>query len=275
MINSRIDFMILIKVENCNPNGDPVHGNYPRVDFLGFGEISDVCIKRKIRNRLQDMGKDIFMVSDDRVTDGLRSSMARLKASGILETGGADRDKLIKLSCDKWIDTRMFGQIIATKTNSLSVGIRGPISIGPAISVTPIFVNIIPFIKSFNYDDNKMKDKTTYGAEKYSVSPNIYVAKGSIYPQLARNTNLTHDDIEVFKECVKTLFINDASSARPSGSMEVAELLWFTHNSENGDCSPSKVFNSVKITQKIGYPYYNIEYPEEMKNVDLEKFKLI
>lgn len=273
-INNKSDFMILIKVENCNPNGDPVYGNHPRIDDFGYGEISDVCLKRKIRNRLQDMGEEIFMVSSDRINDGLLSSSSRLKKSGILENIKANEnyETIKNLACNKWIDTRMFGQLIATKASSggLSIGVRGAISIGAALSIAPVRVRERKLTKSFNFEDKDGRDSTTFGAAKYIVAPNIYVAKGSIFPQMAESVNLSLEDVELFKECISTLFVNDATSARPAGSMEVAELLWFTHKSKNGDCSPSKIFNSVKISPKEDYPFYEIEYPGDIKNVDFE-----
>jgi len=128
-ITNKIDFAALISVNMANSNGDPLNGNRPRTDYNGFGEISDVCIKRKIRNRMQDLGHSIFVQSDERADDGYKSLSDR--ASTELK-GIKDKDEYSKAACEKWLDVRSFGQVFAFKSNEasgVSVGVRGPVSL--------------------------------------------------------------------------------------------------------------------------------------------------
>ena len=126
-LQNKIDFTVLVKVANANPNGDPLNGNRPRTTYTGQGEISDVCIKRKIRNRLQDMGESVFVQSAERSDDEYTSLSER--ASGNI-TEYKSNDEYAKKACEKWIDVRMFGQVFAfkkskDKKDSVSVGVRG------------------------------------------------------------------------------------------------------------------------------------------------------
>ncbi len=118
-LTNKIDFALIISVSNANPNGDPLNGNRPRENFDGYGEISDVCIKRKIRNRLQDMGEKIFVQSDDRCDDGcdsLRSRAANCESLKKIVSGKkTNRDEFAKVACAEWIDVRSFGQVFAFK----------------------------------------------------------------------------------------------------------------------------------------------------------------
>lgn len=271
-LTNRIDFMAVIIVDGCNPNGDPVSGNSPRIDIEGFGEISDVCIKRKIRNRMEDLGNKIFVVSTDRVKDGIFSSSERFKESKITDDykGIKDNDKILKKACKKWLDVRTFGQVIGVKGSSISIPVRGPMSVGLALSIKPIFPEEIRFSKSTNFGESEKKDSTTFGNVKHVVSKSVYVAKGSFSPQLAEITGFSNDDAQIVKECIKTMFVNDESSSRPAGTMEIAELFWWTHESRNGNYSPAKVFRSVKILPKEEFPYYETKKEYKLENVTLE-----
>ena len=113
ILQTKIDFVAFIAVTMANPNGDPLNGNSPRTDYAGLGEISDVCIKRKIRNRMQDLGRAVFVQSDDRRSDGYTSLEARL--TGVLGKlkAGISPDDYAKTVCETWLDTRAFGQVLA------------------------------------------------------------------------------------------------------------------------------------------------------------------
>ena len=131
-LQNKIDFVVLVSVTMANANGDPLNGNRPRTDYNGFGEMSDVCIKRKIRNRMQDLGHDIFVQSEDRATDGNNSLSERAtKTIGKQKT----REDYAAKACAAWLDVRSFGQVFAFKSDSVSVGVRGPVSIHQAVSV--------------------------------------------------------------------------------------------------------------------------------------------
>ena len=249
-LQNKIDFVALVSVNRANSNGDPLNGNRPRTDLNGFGEISDVCIKRKIRNRMQDLGHPIFVQSEDRCDDGFGSLSERASAA---MKGVKDRDAYAAHACETWLDVRAFGQVFAFKdAKGVSVGVRGPVSIHQASSVSTVDIESIQITKSVNgekkgKDENRASD--TMGM-KHFVRFGLYEIKGSINVQLAEKTGFTEEDAQTLKECLRTLFVNDASSARPDGSMEVVKLFWWKHNCKDGQYSSAKVHRSVKIALK-------------------------
>ncbi|WP_430611097.1 type I-C CRISPR-associated protein Cas7/Csd2 [Enterococcus sp. DIV0876] len=251
----KIDFKVIVSVTNANPNGDPLNGNRPRQNFEGYGEISDVAIKRKIRNRLQDMGEAIFVQSEDRADDGMKSLKDRVESIEELKKIAADKKKadinrFSDIACETWIDTRSFGQVFAFKGLELSVGVRGPVSIQTATSVEPIDINTMQITKSVNsVDAGGGKSSDTMGT-KHFVSYGLYVFNGSINVQLAEKTKFTEADAEKIKESLVSLFENDASSARPEGSMVVEKVYWWEHPSKLGKVSSAKVHRSVILTKR-------------------------
>jgi len=251
-LQNKIDFLVLVKVANANPNGDPLNGNRPRTTHTGQGEISDVCIKRKIRNRLQDMGEEIFVQSADRAKDEYTCLSDR--AAGNIK-GYSSGEEYAKKACEKWMDVRSFGQVFAFKANkkdmdkSVSVGVRGPVSIHHAVSCSPIDINTMQITKSVNSEPASGRSSDTMGT-KHFVEFGLYKIKGSINVQLAEKTGFSEEDAEKIKEALRTLFINDASSARPDGSMEVVSVYWWRHHNKIGQYSAAKVHASVKISLK-------------------------
>lgn len=268
-LENKIDFVVLVSVTNANPNGDPLNGNRPRTTYTGNGEISDVCIKRKIRNRLQDMGESIFVQSDERCDDGFSSLSERAGKNITSYTSG---DDYAAQACAKWFDVRAFGQVFAYKKgkdkerDGVSVGVRGPVSIHQAISISPVDINSMQITKSVNSEptDDGKKSSDTMGS-KHMVEFGLYKIKGAINVQLAEKTGFTEEDAGKIKECLRTLFINDSSSARPDGSMEVVKLYWWKHNNKIGQYSSAKVHNSLQITQKDG-----VEYPKSAEDYDIK-----
>ena len=229
VLQNKIDFALVIAVNHANPNGDPLNGNRPRETYEGLGEISDVCLKRKIRNRMMDLGQNVFVQSDDRCNDG-------------------------KAACETWLDVRSFGQVFAfkgkeSKGDGVSVGVRGPVSIHPAFSVDPIDVDDIQITKSVNGTTGEKKSSDTMGM-KHRVAFGVYTTFGSINCQLAEKTGFTDEDAEIIKETLRTLFENDISSARPDGSMEVVRLYWWRHNCKNGQYSSAKVHRCLHVELK-------------------------
>lgn len=251
-LQNKIDFTLLVKVVNANPNGDPLNGNRPRTTYTGQGEISDVCIKRKIRNRLQDMGENIFVQSADRSDDGYTSLSER--ASGNI-TKYQSTDDYAAQACEKWFDVRAFGQVFAfkikDKKEGVSVGVRGPVSIHQAVSCSPVDINSMQITKSVNGEPSEGRSSDTMGT-KHFVEFGLYKVKGSINVQLAEKTGFSEEDAEKMKEALRTLFINDASAARPDGSMEVVSVYWWKHNNKIGQYSAAKVHDSLKISLKEG-----------------------
>ena len=249
---NKIDFVALVSVTRANSNGDPLNGNRPRTDYNGYGEISDVCIKRKIRNRMQDLGYPIFVQSDDRCDDGFGSLSER--ASSVMK-GTKDRDVYARKACETWMDVRAFGQVFAFKdTKGLSVGVRGPVSVHQAVSLSPVEIESLQITKSVSGEKREKGDaraSDTMGT-KHFVRFGLYEIKGSINVQLAEKTGFSQEDAEVVRECLRTLFVNDASSARPDGSMEVIRLFWFRHNCKEGQYSSARVHRSVQVRLRDG-----------------------
>lgn len=250
---NKIDFAVLVMVDHANPNGDPLNGNRPRENYDGYGEISDVCIKRKIRNRLQDMGEKIFVQSEERADDGCKSLADRTKTNEAMQVAlkAKDNEAYAEAACDMWFDVRAFGQVFAYKP--ISVGVRGPVSIQSAFSVAPIDIESIQITKSVNNETGEKKSSDTMGM-KHRVSSALYVIKGSINHQLAQKTGFSDEDAEKIKEALRTLFVNDSSSARPDGSMEVLKVYWWRHNCPMGQYSSAKVHRLLHVAPKVDVP---------------------
>lgn len=261
-IGNKIDFALIIGVNNANPNGDPLNGNRPRTDFAGNGEITDVCLKRKIRDRLQESGEDIFVQSDEKKTDGMTSLKNRAYDEEVglgknaFEANKKDnieakRDETAQKACDKWFDVRAFGQVFAFKADTkgadgVSIPIRGPVTIQSAFSLQPVDITSTQITKSVSGEgDGKKKGSDTMGM-KHRVDEGIYVTYGAITPQLAERTGFSDTDAEKIKEILPKLFEGDASSARPEGSMQVKKVIWWAHNSKSGQYSSAKVHRSLK-----------------------------
>ena len=246
---NKVDFAVIFTVHKANPNGDPLSGNQPRIDNNGYGEVSDVCIKRKIRNRLQDMGENIFVQSDERSDDGFKSLSERASSNKTLQAAKKDREAYAKAACEQWTDVRSFGQVFAFKTNSVSVGVRGPVSVRTAESINPVVTTDMQITKSVNSEPSDKRSSDTMGM-KHRVDFGLYVCKGSINHQLAEKTGFSEEDAEKIKEALRSLFMNDSSSARPEGSMEVCKVYWWKHNCLSGQYSSAKVHNSLKVKVK-------------------------
>lgn len=272
-LKNKIDFVMLFSAERANVNGDPLNGNRPRTDYDNYGEMSTVCIKRKIRNRMQDMGYPIFVQSENRRQDQFTSLAKR--AESVLKSEGSP-EACAKKANQTWLDVRSFGQLFAyggkkkkkdgEKKEGVSIGIRGPVTVHPAMSVSPVDIVSLKITKSVNGEDpenGRIKSPDTMGDQHY-VRFGLYVVKGAINVQLAEKTGFTHDDAMVIKEALRTLFEGDASSARPEGSMEVIKLYWFEHNCPTGQYSTAKVHCSVKVTLKEG-----VTVPRSVENYDI------
>ena len=255
-LNNKIDFAIIFSVKKANPNGDPLNGNRPRIDYEGFGEVSDVCLKRKIRDRLQESKHSIFVQSDEKKTDGMPSLKARAESdeNGLgkdaFNTKKTSPEKTAKMACEKWLDVRSFGQLFAFKSeakNGVSIPIRGPVSIQSAFSVDPVTITSTQITKSVSGEgDGTKKGSDTMGM-KHRVDKAVYVANGSMNPQLSERTGFNDEDAETIKAVLPKIFEGDASSARPEGSMAVEKVLWWKHSSKAGKYSSARVHRTLKV----------------------------
>lgn len=282
VLNHRIDYKVVVAVNGANPNGDPLNGNRPRQTSDGFGEISDVAIKRKIRNRLQDMGCKIFVQSADRSDDNCKSLKDRADSVKELKKlkNEKDSDKYAAIANKEWLDVRSFGQVFAFKSGGskggVSVGIRGPVSVRTARSITPIMINDMQITRSVISESSS----DTMGM-KYSIDFAVYEFDGSINAQLAEKTGFTEEDAKAIHEALKTLFVNDEASARPAGSMEVLRVYWWEHEGKLGKQSPAQIFRNVKVNPKNGVDILRsvddldlIAADEAAKSIDCESFDL-
>lgn len=262
--DKKVDFVVFFTVNNANPNGDPLMGNMPRTDYDGYGEVSDVCIKRKIRNRMQDLGHDIFVQSQDRITDDFRSLEARFKA----HFDSKEDDTLVaKKSCKNWMDVRAFGQVMTFQKRAL--GIRGPVSISIAKSLSPVDVITLQITRSTNgmeAEVGKARSSDTMGSKHY-VEFGVYKLVGSINCYFAEQTGFTKDDANVIKEALRTLFVNDMSSARPEGSMEIKSVYWYTHPNKLGIASSAKIHNLIEIEMRSSIDKATV-YEDYLINLD-------
>lgn len=280
-LKNKIDYALVFTVRNANPNGDPLDGNRPRTTFSGHGEMSDVSLKRKVRNRWIDDGYSVFVQSDDRRAPGdsyrslkdradgcpalkecLAAINAQKKAKGKNSTDAplVTREDYARIACEQWLDVRAFGQVFAFKSgkkdetaegsDAISIGIRGPVSIQPAFSLDSVNITSTQITKSVNLETEADPDKKasdTMGM-KHRVDFGVYVTYGSINVQPAEKTGFSAEDAEALKEALRTLFRNDATSARPDGSMEVVKLVWWEHNCPVGQYSAAKVHRSLRVT---------------------------
>lgn len=249
------DFAIIFTVRNANPNGDPLNENRPRQTFDGYGEVSDVCIKRKIRNRLLDLNQNIFVQSDDKKVDEFKSLKERLDSVEDLKKTDANTFK--KIACEEWFDVRAFGQVFPfkgdSKSESVSIGIRGPVAIQSAISVLPVNITSTQITKSVNLVTSNTLTSDRMGM-KHRVDFGVYVCYGTINSQLAEQTGFTDKDAELFKQALVSLFENDSSAARPEGTMEVNKVIWWEHNCKSGQYSSAKVHRSLKVIPNVEEP---------------------
>ena len=272
-LTNKIDFIVTIDVENANPNGDPLGGNTPRMTADGLGLISDVAIKRKIRNRLQDIcqndeGYRIFVQANDRSDDDAKSLEERFNN---IITDEVDLNDFKDTVNKTWLDVRSFGHVFTfapktvkdkgKKVSKLAIGVRGPVSISPATSVETLPVTAMQITRSTNSEDKgNDRDSSTMGM-KYFVDSATYVIKGSISPNLAETTGFSQEDAKLIKEALRTLFENDQSAARPDGSMTIRDVYWFEHSNKLGNVSSARV-------------YKLLSYNPETKAFDLDTEKL-
>lgn len=247
-LTKKIDFVLFVSVRQANPNGDPLLGNMPRTDYEGYGEISDVCIKRKVRNRLQDMGNEIFVQANERIDDGNDSLEKRFNANF---TKKQPDSEIAKAACQKWIDVRSFGQVIAFRKDQ-SIGIRGPVSISLGKSLSPVDIITMQITRSTNgkASETGKRSADTMGT-KHFVDFGVYKITGSMNCYFAQRTGFSDEDAQMIQQALLSLFENDMSSARPEGSMAVEKLYWFTHPNALGIASSAKIHQLVQVQPKV------------------------
>ena len=261
-IQNRYEFVILFDVENGNPNGDPDAGNMPRVDpETGLGIVTDVCLKRKIRNYVETVKEDeagyrIY------VKDGVPLNRSDAEAYKALEVdektikekkkNDPELDKRIRdWMCANFYDIRTFGAVMTTFVKAaLNCGqVRGPVQLGFARSVEPVLPQEVTITRVAITTEADAERKGTEMGRKYVLPYGLYRCEGFVSANLARKTTgFSQDDLELLWQAILNMFENDRSAAR--GKMAVRRLIVFRHNNELG-CAPAwKLFDAVKITRK-------------------------
>lgn len=275
-ISNRYDFVVYFDVENGNPNGDPDAGNMPRVDpESGYGLVTDVCLKRKIRNYVQtvkegEAGYDIYIKAGSILNENDKVAFDKL------EIGKVDEKELKKLKkddpkldekirdimCATYYDVRTFGAVMTTFVKaSLNCGqVRGPVQMTFARSVDPIIAQDVTITRVAKTTEERADKSQTEMGRKHIVPYALYRAEGFISANLARKTTgFSEDDLELFWDAVKNMFEFDHSAAR--GKMAVRSLVVFRHDSELGNAPSYVLFDAVSTAKKDG-----VEYPRSIKD---------
>ena len=262
-IKNRYDFVILFDVENGNPNGNPDAGNMPRIDpETGYGLVTDVCLKRKIRNYVEDLKEDapgyrIYVKKGVPLNRSDAEALTYLGVSGDLKAAkksdpGIDL-KLRDFMCSNFYDIRTFGAVMTTFTKgALNCGqVRGPVQLNFARSIDPIVPQEVTITRVAITTEADAEKKGTEMGRKHIVPYALYRAEGYVSANLARKTTgFSEDDLQLLWQAILNMFENDHSAAR--GKMAVRELIIFKHDCELG-CAPAhRLFELVKAERKDG-----------------------
>ena len=279
-IKNRYEFVVLFDVENGNPNGDPDAGNMPRIDpESGLGLVTDVCLKRKIRNYVEmvkegEAGYQIYIREDVPLN---RSDREACKALGVEETEDKKVTEALKklkkndpyadvklrdYMCRNFYDIRTFGAVMTTFVKaSLNCGqVRGPVQLGFARSIDPIISQEVTITRVAITTEKDAENKSTEMGRKSIVPYGLYRAEGYVSANLARKvTGFSEEDLALLWEAIVNMFEHDHSAAR--GKMSVRELIVFKHSTELGDCPAYKLFDAVEVKRNDG-----VEYPRKYQD---------
>lgn len=258
-IGNRYDFVMLFDVENGNPNGDPDAGNAPRVDAeTGYGYITDVCLKRKVRNyvELYKAGEPGYciLVKPDRA---LNAKFTEAYEKQGLKTGakGKNTDDVKKAQeymCQNYFDVRAFGAVMSTGDDPCGI-VRGPVQINFARSLSPVNPMDVTITRQARTTEDRTATGNTEMGRKSIIPYALYRAEGYISAALAnRTTDLSEGDVELLWEALINMFEIDHSAAR--GKMCMRKLYIFRHDSELGNCPSHRLFDQVVITLKEDKP---------------------
>ena len=265
IIKNRYEFVVLFDVENGNPNGDPDAGNMPRIDAeTGHGIVTDVCLKRKIRNYVETVKEDsagykiyikegIPLNTSDQLAY-LDAGVDDEKAKKLKGQEKADLDKRIsEFMCKNFFDIRTFGAVMVTFVKAaLNCGqVRGPVQIGFARSIDPIVSQEVTITRVAITTEKDAEVKKTEMGRKHVVPYGLYRAEGYVSANLARRvTGFSEDDLQLLWEAILNMFEQDHSAAR--GNMACRKLIVFKHDSELGNAPAYKLFETVKVVRNDG-----------------------
>lgn len=279
-IKNRYEFVVLFDVENGNPNGDPDAGNMPRIDpETGYGLVTDVCLKRKIRNYVETVKEDetgygIYIKENIPLNRSDSRAYEYLGVDGKTAKELKKKDpkadiKIRDFMCQNFYDIRTFGAVMTTFVKaSLNCGqVRGPVQIGFARSIDPIISQEVTITRVAITTEDDAANKSTEMGRKSIVPYALYRAEGYISANLARKvTGFSEDDLELLWEAIINMFEHDHSAAR--GKMAVRELIVFKHSKELGDCPAYKLFDAIEVSKKedVVYPRKYQDYTVNIHN---------
>ena len=257
---NKIDFIILFDALDANPNGDPDAGNLPRIDAeTGHGMVTDVCLKRKIRNFVQltragESGYDILIKEKAVLNNDIETAHQALGE-------GASPDKAKEWMCRNFYDVRSFGAVLTTGKGAGQV--RGPVQLSFSRSIDPVTQCEYAVTRCAVTNEKDVNKERTIG-RKFTIPYGLYLAKGCINPYLAEQTGFDEADLELLLQALKNLFAFDASAARPAGSMAVRKLILFRHDSKLGNAPAHKLYDSLHVAKKEG-----VEFPRSIADYDI------
>lgn len=268
-IKNRYDFMLVFDVKDGNPNGDPDAGNLPRVDAeTGQGLVTDVCLKRKVRNYIQltkvgNPGYDIFVKEKAILNKEIEVAYVKLnidlekspidsadgkKRNKTGQGQGGEIDKARQQMCADYFDIRTFGAVMSTGANAGQV--RGPVQLTFARSIDPIVTlehSITRMAVATEAEAEKQGGDNRTMGRKTTVPYGLYVAYGFVSPALAKQTGFSEEDLSLLWQALREMFEHDRSASR--GLMATERLIVFKHDSSLGNASASSLFNLVKIAK--------------------------
>ena len=268
-INNRYEFVMLFDVQNGNPNGDPDAGNAPRIDAeTGLGIVTDVCLKRKVReyvSLVKDGGEgyDILIKTDRALNDKFAEAHAAV-GGGKSSKGSKEIENARNYICEHYFDVRTFGAVMSTGNNPCGI-VRGPVQINFARSLDPVLAQELTITRQAITDEKKFKESVdkngimTEMGKKNIVPYGLYRAEGYISAMLAQKTGFSDDDLELLWEAVINMFEHDHSAAR--GKMCMRSLYVFRHDSALGNAPSSVLFDKIGIKKKEG-----VEYPRSFSD---------
>lgn len=256
-IKNRYEFVMLFDVENGNPNGDPDAGNMPRTDpETGYGLVTDVCLKRKIRNFVElfkegEAGYGILIKADRALNAKFTEAY---EACGLkTKQKGKDTDAVKTAQeyiCKNYFDVRTFGAVMSTGDDPCGI-VRGPVQINFARSIDPVYVQDITITRQARTTEDRQSTGNTEMGKKSIVSYGLYRAEGYVSAMLAQKvTGFSEDDLELLWTAIKNMFENDHSAAR--GKMCLRKLYVFRHDSALGNAPSHALFDKIAVTKKAG-----------------------
>lgn len=289
-IQNRFDFVLFFDVKNGNPNGDPDAGNMPRIDpETGYGIVSDVCLKRKVRNYVDlvkgqdvdgpdvaegELGYKIYVQEGAVLNERNKKAYVHYNmkpSEKKLPKGEQDRLKVTKFMCDNFFDIRSFGAVMTTGVNCGQV--RGPIQMCFAESVDPVMPMEMSITRMAVTKEEDAEKERTMGRKQY-IPYGLYRVEGFVSASLAEKTGFSQEDLDLFFSALMNMFENDRSAAR--GLMSSRKLFVFKHESKLGNAPAHRLFEAVKVNRLIpdaqearSFSDYTIEVGDIPEGVEL------